>query len=81
MVSQHQLQLPKAKFTKAPLHILLLGDSVDRYAVMDWCRHFNGTLVDERKLYNGLVMDSLLAGHGRRRKHWELRICDAKETR
>lgn len=66
--------------------ILLMGDSVDRYSVEDWCRKYSGNIITDRSddgtIFNkSLTLDSLLKFYPRRSRSWELRICDAVSSR
>lgn len=62
--------------------IMVIGDSVDRYALMDWCQHVNGTLMSDKatitRSASKISMDTLLSKHGNRRKAWEVRLCDVQ---
>lgn len=65
-----------------PLTLLIIGDSVDRYMVEDWCKHRSrGYLHTERTkqpllFYAKTSLHEVLKPQGMRRKSWEVRICE-----
>ena len=68
----------------------MIGDSVDRYSIHDWCQRNNGILtmaVGESTNAANIShsqrekLADTLKKHGIRRKSWELRFCDALITR
>lgn len=63
------------------IRIVLIGDSVERCAVEDWCRKYNGTLMNDYAsldfIDSSMTLDKLLKPYNQRRKAWEIRLCDA----
>jgi hypothetical protein len=62
-------------YSASPFRMLLIGDSVDRYAVMDWCKEYNGSTAAD------LGLEKQLEPHRIRNKAWEIRIFDARKNR
>ena len=64
------------------LRLLIIGDSVDRYAIEDWCAKSNNNsyLFTERSslatLASSNTVQDLLKPFGQRRKAWEIRVCE-----
>lgn len=91
----HQILLLIVLFNNSILHIvgwhnhsesyaslLVLGDSVDRYMVKDWCKHKLGHILTERShersnaSLNTDTVHELLKPYGMRRKSWDVWICE-----
>jgi hypothetical protein len=62
--------------------LLILGDSVDRYMVKDWCQK-SGNILTERShersnaSISPLTVHELLKPYGMRRKSWDIWICES----
>lgn len=70
--------------------LLLIGDSVDRYLVIDWCSA--GAAAGQCKLFTEASREAtnasspatvwdLMKVHGRRRKAYEIRVCECWQKR
>jgi hypothetical protein len=68
------------------VRILFIGDSLDRYLVQDWCSHNNGTIFMENSMSTPSTSTQSTTVHeifkvfGRRRRSWEVRLCDSKRN-
>lgn len=72
------------------IRLLIIGDSVDRYMVEDWCSNYQGVIMSERsftapnltKTTQALTtVHQELKKFGMRRKAWDIRICDSSEKK
>jgi hypothetical protein len=68
------------------LRLLVIGDSVDRYMIQDWCKYNNGHMHFEASNYktnhtNGLTVREIFEPHKSRFRSWEIRVCENYERR
>jgi hypothetical protein len=66
------------------LRILIVGDSIDRYYIDDWCRRRHQSLLTDQTIFSltnisdrTLALREVLGEDRRRYRAWEIRICYA----
>ena len=64
-------------FSSRALRVMVIGDSVDRYMVSDWCVENNGILYTDKTMNKFTALNELMSPHSRRFKSWEFRTCIA----
>lgn len=65
------------------MRLFLIGDSVDRYAVSDWCHHYDGILVTDKTMNDPeyesssaiMALKYEMSRYRDRQKSWEFRLC------
>ena len=57
------------------LRVMVIGDSVDRYMVSDWCLENGGILYTDKTMNTFPALNQLMSPLSRRFKSWEFRTC------